>query len=617
MSMVASGDPDWESHVLRADKDEPEVSRCGWMPFSFRPRYGCAALDSLEDVMRGLRGARAGPDAELVPLQSVGAMRIFGVNRVSWISDMPVAARAVALLTANPLEGCTDPPMQENSAYYRKHVAYLMGVGVLRRWDQSGGPVIGVGRYTAVVKEPPSEPNQFRTMARAIFDLRWTNERAVGDDIEFAIATGGALAKLLRSLGAAARRRFRCLHADVKNCYYQIPIGEQLARACAIVCGEVFLPTVLPMGYRKACGITQALMWGIILHVPPGEDSLGAPADASTWEVAPAFVRLEDGGIIVLVYDSILVIATVGNVERWDQRLKRNFAEAGVTLKYCSTEELGATFVFCGVRIQMSREGLSWSLAPDSVQTWKEVASRDVPCTPRGLYTLIGYVRYAADVLGWERWRTAQFGLLQQELGIITQWDDVCVTRGHMKAVSDAVLALQSEEWCHHRSHLRSVKAASTMWMVVDATPKRFAVWTMAEGKVIHEYSEDFPIGMDIALAELYAIMEGLRMLPEGTTCVVVGSDNQAAGRVADRGYGCRPDMSELVGQRSFQGTVIIADVESEHNIADVGTRPAEIFTEDDKAFRTKMSWIALQNAYRIFEEKAVTYVTRATYLNE
>ena len=55
----------------------------------------------------------------------------------------------------------------------------------------------------------------------------------------------------------------RCLHLDVRNAYYQMPIGVALALACTLRLGAKFLaPTVLPMGYTNACGITQSIMWG-------------------------------------------------------------------------------------------------------------------------------------------------------------------------------------------------------------------------------------------------------------------------------------------------------------------------------------------------------------------
>ncbi len=76
-------------------------------------------------------------------------------------------------------------------------MAYLQGVQVLVPEDESWcrADVTGVARYSAVLKD--IEP----LGARAIFDLRWTNEHAFPVDAKFTLLGVGAFIDVLRSLG--------------------------------------------------------------------------------------------------------------------------------------------------------------------------------------------------------------------------------------------------------------------------------------------------------------------------------------------------------------------------------------------------------------------------------
>jgi len=62
-----------------------------------------------------------------------------------------------------------------------------------------------------------------------------------------------------------------------------------------------------------------------------GEDKLGVPDSVYDMEEAPGFIELEDGGFIVLVYDSVLIATT--DPEGWKERVERNSGkEEGVNL---------------------------------------------------------------------------------------------------------------------------------------------------------------------------------------------------------------------------------------------------------------------------------------------
>ena len=62
------------------------------------------------------------------------------------------------------------------------------------------------------------------------------------------------------------------------------------------------------MGFKLACGIAQALIWGTILHREPGDELLD-PITELNQETAPGIVQNPGKAVIAILYDSILLVA--------------------------------------------------------------------------------------------------------------------------------------------------------------------------------------------------------------------------------------------------------------------------------------------------------------------
>ena len=77
---------------------------------------------------------------------------------------------------------------------------------------------------------------------------------------------------------------------------------------------------------------------GVILYCEAGKDGqmdrLGVPESALESDKAPSHIDLDDGGVIVLVYDSVLVITSVERAEKWHDRLRTNCDRVNMALKY-------------------------------------------------------------------------------------------------------------------------------------------------------------------------------------------------------------------------------------------------------------------------------------------
>ena len=576
-----------------------------------------------------VRGMRVGDNIPLTKLVNVAGMRIFPSvdpknDRVRWIGRTKAGRLAMKCLDGSPFDG-SEPtrPWQEwpDSTYHRRHVGYLLGVQVVVPEDESWcrADVTGVARYSAVLKDidPPG--------ARAIFDLRWTNGHAVLEDTLFCLLGVGAFVDILRSLGNITEKKWAILHTDVKNCYYQIPIGLRLSLACCLRLGDAFFrPTVVPMGFGKACFAAQALMWEVLLHEGP-EGDLGVPNDASELAgVVPGHIMLNGGGVIVLVYDSVIIIAPKATVAAFEQRIKRNTTEINLVLKYLTVEKADADFVFCGLRLIQDRHGLSWTLPREKVAEWKLVVGATnangeaaMKCTPRSTFSLAGMLRFAAPILGWERQRLGRVSKLQSSLGTITDWDKPCDGVGARKGLEmmrKMIMALpdDAKEKQHYKSHVPKRCRQEPMFFAVDATLTHWSICRMEHAAVVWEKQGVFSTVERIGVQESLVFAMAVELAKaRNVRHVVIATDNTEAGRGFARGHGVDDIDGIISGALTPTATVIVADIGTDFNIADVGTRPEKDFSPENISLRTERSWKCTQHAFKRFLEEKIAYSER------
>ena len=579
--------------------------------------------DDLDWALYGpilVRGMRVGDDIPLTKLVNVAGMRLFSHDdperdRVKWIGRTPAGRLALKCLDGSPFDGepCGGLPARPwkewpDSAFHRRHVEYLKGVAVVVPADP--GDVTGVARYSAVLKdiEPPG--------ARSIFDLRWTNEHAFPVDAQFTLLGVGAFIDVLRSLGDISAKGWRILHGDVKNCYHQMPIGLGLSLACCLRLGDAaFRPTVVPMGFGKACFSAQTLMWEVLLHKGP-EGDLGVPEELKNMTHVPGHIMLRGGGVIVLVYDSILLIAPKATVDEFEKRIKRNTAEINVVMKYITVEGATADFVFCGLRLIQDRNGLSWTLPAAKVAEWKLVVGNTLECTPRSIFALAGMLRFAAPILGWERQRLGRVSKLQSSLGNVSDWKKPCDGNGPregLERMREMIMALPEDDSQkqHMKSHIPKRGREEPMFFAVDATLTHWSVCQMSQGQIVWQeqgiFVKEARIGVQESLVFAMAVR---RAKIRDVTHAVIATDNTEAGRGFARGHGV-DDIDGIVAGALYESAIIVADIGTDYNIADVGTRPDVSFSKENIALRTKRTWMCIQHAWRRFLGEKVVYSER------
>ena len=600
------------------------------------------------------RGARALPTVPLAKLTNVAKMRC----EESLLADIPFVWRALRVLRESPVPPGTpflDVYGTPDATRYIAHITYLLEVGQLE-WEvtipEAGTeaakrfiPYFQVGRYSAVHKTPLE--------ARTIFDEETTNGQMVDMGVAFDLLGAGGLIQKLRRLDYAAGG-FRILHADGKNMYHQYPVERAHGLHCCIRVGRTILrPRNLVMGLRSACGASQGLCWGVILRIKDDDDMLGVSPTVHCSTVAPGYIDLDDGGFIVVVYDSILIVARMVRAALWEKRLKRNFFDCNCELKFLKLENQTATVTYAGVTMEASHEGIKWHLEPECLDTWQQGIDRELISSPRTLFCLLGFARFAAGILGWSRRKLAEPTKMQSVLGKVEIWDRELE---HLKSTINAlkVLIKNIDNTPRHRmSHVLAARGRvlprrerdyDIFFATVDATPTHWAVWPMREGAAIPEWKrEGFfakrcdgtatmeavqhgtsgrpAMTLDIDDAEGLTLLEGIKLaiaVAPGTLLRVFGNDNTDVGWSFAKGYSKSPGLHPIIAQCTELSTVatVLADIPTKENYSDVGTRPTHVYEETELEFRKQRSWRRLIYALTLWEQEGIEYVPRH-WLNE
>ena len=97
----------------------------------------------------------------------------------------------------------------------------------------------------------------------------------------------------------------------------------------------------------------------------------------------------------------------------------------------------------------------------------------------------------------------------------------------------------------------------------------------------------------------------------EGATHIVVASDNTEAGRGFSKGYGVDDIDGIIFGALKRGVVVIVADIGTDFNIADVKTRPSKEFAPTEVVMRTKTSWDCMRYAWKRYLGEKIVFSER------
>jgi len=548
-----------------------------------------------------LRGARASKTSNLGTLRNVGGM----LTTEDLFCHTPYSLKALRILQEDPLDLATLEKLpadkitkERDSAPWSKHLLILEGFQVLETCLQNPSYARSIcGKYTAVWKDV--DETEEKSIARAIFDLRRLNLVSTKDGVAFDLLAAFNMVPLLMGVNTG-RTTYSIVHADVSNMYYQLPVGEKLGRRCLFRFGEKYMQArALPMGFKKSCGIAQGISMGLILRTEKGDRDLGIPIAALQQDRAPGYVLLNNGGLIFLVYDSILIICPKDDEREWQRRLRRNFeTRAHLYFKYCDIAKEDEVVPYCGLELRRAKKGLQWRVGDQSIATWKVLRGLSLRPTPRTLFRIVSYTRFAAAIQGIPRHKLGKASKMQSELGLITNWDAECLTSKQIDEawrVFDSILiereVSKSYAWRHKKSHLgsRSQNSEDVEFIVVavDATPWRWAVNVSLGGQAFESGASGiFATEAPIAEAESRSSKEGILLaIQRGCRIVIMCNDHRSVGRSYWKGYSTNDIIDKDIRTAlDALGTeaLICVDVPSKENFADIDSRPEDDYTPEE-----------------------------------
>ena len=194
--------------------------------------------------------------------------------------------------------------------------------------------------------------------------------------------------------------------ADWRYWFFQLPLNEGLQQLFGIQCEDKwYRMKCLPMGFSWAPRIAQCIGWGIILHIPEGQDSLGV---FETWKADPPdFIRLREYaegpvvGLIFLWYDNVCVVCKDQSLrDKWFDRLHQNGLHFNARFKQLEKTDRP---IYIGIKFWCSKKGskkgglnesnscVRWSHDPTRVTKWIAVSKAPLQ-TPRDVARLIGII---------------------------------------------------------------------------------------------------------------------------------------------------------------------------------------------------------------------------------
>ena len=601
-----------------------------------------------------LKGAVANPKIPLAELRSIGTLR----KERRFFANTAYIAEGFRILEESPLRrdivrrAFLESP---DSVRYVEHIKVLVSkkvLGLVGRFDHALVMVLDaegkevkmplIIRYSAVHKEAIS--------ARAIFNMVYSNALMLPDTIKFSLL--GTKHIILQLMGFDfARFNLRIVNFDLLNSFYLMGVSPAVGECCGVRVGNlVYQARVCPMGFRRSCGCMSAICTSCILKRNPGESDLGVEPSELTRTDVPGFIPLRDGGGIFIIYDSVLVIAEEAIAAQWHKRLDRNFTQAGLALKYNILNALVGSTSYGGIRLRTDRNGLYWSVELASIITWHSVVAEELVPSPRSLFRVTGWLRFAAPILGWPDCKLGRLTKAQSRLGQVleSEWDVPCVDPMVMSTATTLVRSVriitdengeQHGEEFHRRSHVIKRSRGQPFFFAVDATPSRWTVYEITEngtpvlwraayfggdfdalGNWIPSIEGSTAVGpdiWDIDEAESFAMLQGIRLgHSRGASLLVCANDNQVVGWNYTNGYAKNEVFDAHIVEAYTDGecTLVIVDIPTKENYVDVGTRVDLIYPTAGVGslhYRQKATWERLKEAHVFWRTTGRNYLTR------
>jgi hypothetical protein len=389
---------------------------------------------------------------------------------------------------------------------------------------------------------------------------------------------------------------------DIRHCFHQMGISEELSAYFGLACGEAcFRFVVLPMGWTYSPVIAQACGWSLLAGRESSQEQLFEEAFMQDDRLPSFLVPRHVDGFAVLYYDNYFVITTEAQAtEKIRVRLCSNITKCGSlplgkaikevtsfshkTLRKSPLGLLGCEFAVTQKRARDSDSWiLQWRVRPDKIPrelTWGG------PGTLRSAVQKLGKILHSL-VLSLKPLGATELG--QGVLGLLSQIGRMAAKNGwdapwtpaeeHMRILEESLAQLKDNEWIQRSStvapNIVVVSDASGIgygWFVAQISPPMLLA---TRSKVWKASMEGQHIFRKEGFAALSALMFARRLTGQNSMTIVV--DNTAVAGVLRRVYSfCETVAKWLSSSKAAEMELEVLTVVSADNIADPLSRNME-----------------------------------------
>lgn len=496
-----------------------------------------------------------------------------------------------------------------DSSSYANLTGEMTRVGLIREIDitESALKEIIILKMFAVVKDVS------QTLARPIENGRPV--RTEGKE-KFTLAGATQITKILRETRSEGMSAF---HFDLDNCYFQY--RNDFPMMHGFRCGDaIFTWQVLTMGWDYATRICQSLTMDITLR-----GALGVPTEITSSAIPPGVVHLENGCKVFCVYDSVLVLDRMQALSKWSTRVEENRREAHASFKYAMVQPFNTFFEYCGFEMFVSLDGIQWRIAKTTLDPWLERTTCALECTRRSLWRLLGFLTFAYTVLGVSSRLLGGGRHIQANCGLVTdaEWDIVDDTLE--ECISD--LTRQIRNIKNVRQHYDPRKRCRNddpriLRVVSDASKQKWCFYVVDHSGQIIDQGEG-PASGDIAESEAIGVAEGIlriRRLVGNNSVIVLAGDNISVMRGFAKGYAASKNIhAQIVRSKiaEIEGVVIVVDVSTDDNLADIGTRPDRVYSGEEEEFRRRRTIERMEAGLELWILHGTVFVSRHAEVEE
>lgn len=553
------------------------------------------------------KGDIAPPDYGLMSVANVGLLKLSFFERLPY----PFVALALRYLrephtdlssveakfrpVVSPAGTIVDFSCTPDSRRYASLIRCMVKAGLLSVCSKEAPPFVVLPLF-AVVKDVSMK------LARPIENGRPLNCVAT---LPFSLlGTSGIVKALL------ARRwcKVSAIDADFSNYYFQVPNPRPLEHGVRV--GEEFFAwKVLTMGWVRSCFIAQSLSFGFVLQCSPHS----IPHDVIVMSSPPASVSVASA-LVVIVYDTILILDEDRFVDHWTAKLLHFGGAARLHFKYLNTRRAPSHFDWCGLTLAITLNGIQWMVASSALDPWLQFLSMGhVPTTARSLWRLLGFLEFAYSavvrptrVLGIARAAQASFANN-------VPWDVVDPTLSSiLRDLCELIIAFPRLNAFVHRGCWKIPSNVAVF--AFDATPKKWCVTRVLDTSFLDVLTGSFCPDVYIDVGEATGCERLLRAFGSMFSLLVIIGDNIPVLRAFFRGFSRSREIHRLVcssGIHKLDSTLLFVDIESDGNVADIGSRPDESFSREEVAYRLARTLLRANEALREWRQTGNTYFAR------